>query len=55
MAEFDKQCNLNKRAAKAMDKKDSQCFTDKEVREMHRFFFEKEERQPFTTDISFQE
>ena len=53
MAEFDKQCHLNKREAKAMSKKEQKCFSDKEVREMHRFFFEKEDRQPFNSDISF--
>ena len=52
MAEFDKQCNLNMRAAKAMNKKDSQCFTVKEVKEMHRFFFEKEDKQLFESEIS---
>ena len=36
-----------------MNKKDFQCFTVKEVKEMHRFFFEKEDKQSFDSEISF--
>ena len=36
-----------------MDHSNQKCFTEKETREMHRFFFEKEDQNPFT--VSFEE
>ena len=38
-----------------MDHSNSKFFTDKETREMHRFFFEKEDRQPYNPTASFEE
>ena len=38
-----------------MDHRNSKCFTEKETREMHRFFFEKEDRQPYNPTASFEE
>ena len=52
---FDKQCHQNKRAAKFLDQSNSQCFSNKEIKEMHRFFFEKEDQQPFTINSQLEE